>query len=271
MRPILIKPVLVVPVGSHARRGNPIIGSAPVGTLVRRIGDAEGAAAFSPDDLAGLEGWWKADSLVLADGDPVATWIDSSGNGRDVTQGTAASKPTYQTGELNGLPVVRYDGVDDYLENTSFPNAADEYTVFVVAKLDATDAAQAILGDLSDAPGDVDWYFFNDGGTTYWRVQDSAGQKEDTYATDLRGAFHIYVGLVDGSTSFLYTDGVERDTVAYSSPNAITSSILRLGQIRVSTGYSLTGDQAEVIIYSRALSTSEREQVEAYLQDKYGL
>ena len=39
-------------------------------------------SAFSPTDLSGLLGWWKADALGLSDGATVTSWTDSSGNAR---------------------------------------------------------------------------------------------------------------------------------------------------------------------------------------------
>lgn len=67
-----------------------------------------------PSDVAGLTNWYKADAITgLNDGDTVTSWADSSGIGRHL--GTVAGTPTYQTGEINGLPIVRFDGVDDSL------------------------------------------------------------------------------------------------------------------------------------------------------------
>src|SRR4051812_19518760 len=78
-------------------------------------GAAGGSSAFAPTDISGLKLWLKADSLSLNDGDAVTTWTDSSGNSNTASQGTAANKPTYKTAVLNALPVVRFDGSNDYL------------------------------------------------------------------------------------------------------------------------------------------------------------
>ena len=43
----------------------------------------------------GLALWLKADAITgLADGDPVASWADSSGNSHTATQATSGSRPT---------------------------------------------------------------------------------------------------------------------------------------------------------------------------------
>lgn len=49
-------------------------------------------AVITPLSFPGLQGWWDASQITgLADGDPVATRPDVSGNGRDATaQGTGS-------------------------------------------------------------------------------------------------------------------------------------------------------------------------------------
>ena len=55
--------------------------------------------------LAGLVLWLSASAIGgLADGDPVVTWPDSSGQGNDVTQATASKRPLYKTAIQNGRP-----------------------------------------------------------------------------------------------------------------------------------------------------------------------
>lgn len=50
-----------------------------------------------------------------SDNTAVSTWSDRSGNGWDATQGASALRPTFIENELNGNPVVRFDGSDDVL------------------------------------------------------------------------------------------------------------------------------------------------------------
>jgi len=50
----------------------------------------------------------------LSDTDPVSTWSDRSGNGNDAT-GSSTTRPTYETNEQGGQPILRFDGSNDYL------------------------------------------------------------------------------------------------------------------------------------------------------------
>lgn len=88
--------------------------------------------AFSPAFISNLKIWLQANQITgLNDGDAVTTWSDSSGNGYNATQSTGSLKPLYKTNIKNGLPVVRFDGTDDFLEGTSLTMSQPE--IFVVA------------------------------------------------------------------------------------------------------------------------------------------
>ena len=89
--------------------------------------------AFVPTDIAGCQLWLEADSLSLSNNDPVTSWTDLSGQSHHATEAT--NPPTYKTGILNSLPVVRFDGSDDKLSITDWGAINDaNFTVFIVAK-----------------------------------------------------------------------------------------------------------------------------------------
>lgn len=63
--------------------------------------------------------WLDANELSLVNGADVSLFKDVSGNGNDMTQFNSVNRPTYTTVGLNGLPVVSFDGIDDYMERGS--------------------------------------------------------------------------------------------------------------------------------------------------------
>jgi len=88
---------------------------------------------FDPRQIPGLKLWLDASQIAgLNDGDAVGTWSDLSGNGNDATQATASNKPTFQTNELNGLPSIQFDGVDDFLSNSPSLLSVSKFLVGVV-------------------------------------------------------------------------------------------------------------------------------------------
>src|SRR4051812_10751339 len=76
------------------------------------------APPVSPTDIPGLVGWWRASSLALASGDPVASWTDESGNGFHWLQATPEAQPTYIANVINGQPAVRFAGDIDAMALT---------------------------------------------------------------------------------------------------------------------------------------------------------
>jgi len=71
----------------------------------------------------------------LSNNDPVDTWNDRTANARNATQATAAKKPTYKTGELNGNPALSFDG-GDCLVTANF-SASAASSAFVIFKASA--------------------------------------------------------------------------------------------------------------------------------------
>jgi hypothetical protein len=76
--------------------------------------------------------WLKADAgtNTVANGIPVSSWNDASGNSNNASQGTSAKQPVYTTGAINGKPALFFD-------NGSNPNN-DELFVADNSNLDNT-------------------------------------------------------------------------------------------------------------------------------------
>lgn len=72
------------------------------------------ATNLGPSDVQSVTviGWFRADEGVTHSSNAVSSWADKSAEGADVTQGTAAQKPTYTASALNGLPGLSFDGGD---------------------------------------------------------------------------------------------------------------------------------------------------------------
>ena len=65
--------------------------------------------------------WLKADELTgLTNGDDILTWSDASGNSNTFTAPSSTFSPVYQTGVINGLPVVRFNKSNGRVRRTSF-------------------------------------------------------------------------------------------------------------------------------------------------------
>ncbi len=95
---------------------------------------------FLPSDIAGLKLWLEADGNVYTsgttqatNGQTVTTWVDASGQSHDATQATSGNRPIFVTGAVNGKPVIRFDGIDDFMGTASGSYAVQTY--FIVFKM----------------------------------------------------------------------------------------------------------------------------------------
>lgn len=242
--------------------------------------------AFSPTHRPGCVLWLAADRLAgLADGAAIATWPDQSGKGNNATQATTANKPTYKTGILNGRPVVRFDG-GDWLSGGDILDFdyTDKFTIFVVHKNTAGAGDQSLMGKLDSASPFQGWELaytpdtkIAAGVVSDWTTNNALWLEYNTTLTSNHIVTMRYNGNANPGTGDLdlWRDGVAlalsatvKNGLSATSVNAIPFTV---GARNNGAANKITGDIAEIVIYNRALSDSERQQVERYLSQKYGI
>lgn len=228
--------------------------------------------------------WLKADTLDLKDGDSVTSWIDSSKNKWEFTQGTASNQPTFiaKDSAVNNLPVVDCDGNDllelDFQEKLN----SVEMTLFAVAYVDSDDGnIHGIVESRSSSPvtrsgfnlyGRMDsgneWQLWMGSNTGWTNVATANDSLVGGVADIITGK--IYGGDGNGGTANIeiYENGylADSDTGAFWRSTAGT---YQLGQ--VPSTYYLNGKIAEIIQYDRKLTAEEQYEVEAYLSRKYAI
>jgi hypothetical protein len=215
---------------------------------------------FSPDQIAGLEMWLKADAISASDGDPVATWEDSHTSNKDATQGTGGSQPTYQTNEVNGLPIVRFDGTDDVLNVAGILNNDATRTVFVLAKIRAYQNGDAVMGWQAAA--------FIGMTATGWQYRTNEAAGGVVIGTAAAGTTHIAAVRFNSTSS---ADGYFDDGAAtnFDPSGGYQNGVaaLQIGA-RGSTAFGAV-DVGEALVYDSALSDTDLDNVRGYLNDKW--
>lgn len=234
------------------------------------------AASFSPSDITGLAGWWKADAITgLVDGDPVTSWPDSSAGARNMTQATSAKKPIYKTAIANGQPVVRFDGVDDLLLTASVVTATTtNVTLVLVVKQSSTTGTSCT--PLQNGNGGI-------GGGGYGIAVDSDTNKKgmlrggvawDNSTTNEDTSWDVLV-LSRGATNWrLWSKGtlLAPDPLTVGNPNVpATQTLMGIHDAAGGGNKYLNGDIAEALIYSAAISDADRDALETHLGAKYGI
>lgn len=78
----------------------------------------------------------ETEGVAAADDEAVLLLFDNSGNSNDFSTAVGSTAPTLQTNEINGYPVVRFDGSNDFL---ACATPVTLYDLFMVIKI--TDAS----------------------------------------------------------------------------------------------------------------------------------
>jgi hypothetical protein len=234
------------------------------------------AAALSsflgPTSVAGLLAWYKGDGIVgYLDGDYLNSWVDSSGGGNLLdSTGFGTERPLYQTNELNGLPVVEFQGFFGGSHASwmrmAWPTPSNHManacaTVFTVTKWD--DVSVPYAGLLADGWNDTwDW----DGGAAgIW------------YSANNPAKILASASWQDGtSTAFLSMTRIttQYQIISIVTPGPTYGTINQIGfPGKSSRGMSkaFDGKVAEIIVYSTEVGTTDRQKLEGWLACKYNL
>lgn len=205
-----------------------------------------------------LQLWLRADSLALNDGDAVSTWTDESGNGNNAT-GSGSTRPLYKTNIVNGRPVVRGDGVDDYLTLASNLTIGINTTWFIVGNRISGGSYRVLI-----AAQKLGMYSSND--TSNWigfaGADMSSGQSLST-------TFKLLEMVCRTATDTdLRTNGANLVNRNGSSFAARTSTRLFADPSGVQFH---NGDIAEILVYKKELYDTDLALVRSYLNSKYAL
>lgn len=251
---------------------------------------APGAAAALGGDLAGQSGpavnnlvaWFKPDGSIIngsgvtpVDGETVDTWFNSAGSSYDLVQATDTNRPLYIENQINGYPVLRFDGTDNHMASAAaFPLTGDAvFTVFLICKVTETSGSTGIIAWGLAGANALLSLEVNQDATDQMNVQiaGAAANSTTTFTYDAFKALTISksAGNLNPTTSF-YTNGTLETTAGAATTPNVGSGVLRMGS-NAALGAFCSMDIAEAIVYNAVLSADDRNAVHAYLASKYGL
>jgi len=234
---------------------------------------------FSPLDIDTMALWLDAaDSTTLTfSGSAITTWRDKSGFGNNAT---ATGSPTLSTASFGGRPTILLDGGSMDLRG-SISITGPTFTAFAVYQ------PNVLLGGTRDqrvvsfaSAGNQDWNSLLR--TTGINIQAGAPNSNQitTYrnGTVLAKSDTLHVAGVPaigcsqytGSTARVFMNAAQGTTLADTSGN-FGISTYGIGNQASGGTERLNGNVAEVLVYIASLSTVQRQQIEGYLSDKWGL
>jgi hypothetical protein len=237
------------------------------------------AARAQTPPATGLAFWVKADSGVTTNSAGAVTqWNDQSGNGLNALQTDDTKAPKLIANAINNKPVIRFDGVNDFLNvATADPIAiVGDIATFAVIRVDDFQNYNEIWGKTAGAGGNIpaptDYYlvagsgfpqvYRGDGGGSFANVQGTRAVRANNY---------VVLGWQQEGTTLTHylngqTNGVGQipDTIV----PADAGTDLKIGT-REDQFTRMKGDIAEILIYGQALSESDVKATIDYLRNKY--
>ena len=228
--------------------------------------------AFS--GISNLTLWLRADCVTgngvdPADNSTVSTWVDLSGNGNNAT---GYGTPTYQSDAanlINSQPVVNFNGSSSFTSIDIRAITRPNITIFSVYKLRGSN--QVGIWGIDD--GGWDRFFMarwtGDNGIISHSGTTAIPNSGVNTTTKLITTIYKY-NISSGSS--VYDNGALVNSFTDNAAESAAQTTLRIGSIGATSGaYMLVGDIAEIIIFSQALSESDRKTVNGYLNSKYNL
>lgn len=241
-----------------------------------------------PEDIDGLAGWF--DATEVETDEEFDTWEDQTDNENDLS--AAEGGATLDKNAFSDGPGVVFDG-DTVLTNDA-PDGLDvsEFTIFTV--FEADEELSDNIGVLHGKQGKAafenrNWWHSLDNGQGYAGGDGQLGfrtssdgqidftlKADDDYIDDTPYLSSVRVSA-EGDNAELRVDGIREDEEADDIGEPDTDEqVLYVGAQNDNGSEDsfyrfFEGAIAEILVYDRMLTPEEREDIEAYLSEKYGL
>lgn len=248
---------------------------------------SKGLPSWSPASLAVAPMLWLDASAITGkvDGDPISQWDDVSGRSNHATQVVSTKQPLYKTNILGypsplslTLPVVRFDGTDDFLVTPALNfSASTGMTIAMVLCSNAgtlLEFAWELTSNSSTTAGGAAIYRNSGAGGTA-TVQHRGTVGTTTRSTTALTTVHKLVVAALDLTLATASEVLPRYqgtafATSTGSDNAGTyaNAVSYIGG-RGGLSNFLGGDIAELVVLPYKASLGDYRRLEAYLRDKW--
>ena len=217
-------------------------------------------------DIPGCVLWLDANDLstiTFSSGSKISTWFNKVTGTNNATQANAANQPTLSN---NG---VIFNGTSNYM-SSGLTIPFQTHSMFVVYTQNSNIANAGLLRFQNGATYIINPYFNAVNG--YASSQNgalTAGNTVLNYNNSLNVQF-MAEAIIASNTQSLYKNSILQ-TTNNSATSAGTSDSLTLGCYAGGPSYFFAGIVNEILIYSNAVTSAQRQKIEMYLGSKWNL
>jgi hypothetical protein len=211
-------------------------------------------------------------------GDPIVeVWADQSGNGNNASA-NSGQEPTFVSPFSNSKPAIEFNGTSQIMQIAD-ANSLDFLTTssFIVLKYIGQGTGNNIVyfkNANAGSPADPAMYGLvgaNGDNFVSFSVNVGGWSDYDTSISIANAVPKILSMTLNGTSQNVYSNGVISNNFSIVGDIATSTGTLQIGGYNQSFDSEeyFYGQIAEVIMYNRAVTGTERQQIEAYLNTKY--
>lgn len=217
----------------------------------------------SPSSVSGLIAWYKEVGITQSAG-KISAWADQSAQGNNLTQPTAALQPTYGDFTQNSLPMHRF--TDHALAGSLAGLTGAPFTFLAVIRTPTDIGGTKTIANVGAASGGRQIRLNgNKQNLTKAQVQSVADGTNTTALTTV----YVLTTRYDGSSVTFTMNGAADGGAAFTG--TFDNSVIAVGARSVSADEEFIGHIGEVVLFNRALTSSELTQMTQYLGTRWGV
>ena len=232
---------------------------------------------FSPRQIAGCSHWFDAtdSSTITLSSGSLTQWNDKSGNGRNLTAVAGFANATVSSAYQNRLNVFNFSG--NGLYRTSAGNVSYPLDVYIIVALKSLTTHVDVLGMGDTSTDNFNSLTFAESAASKWHNGSSGGGRQTiSLTTETSLSFLLIQWSIANGNYLLRRNGTELIQASrnYSFNNSATA-IFQIGYRHTDnvygTGANFSGYIGEIIVFNNQIGTTDRQNVESYLTQKWGL
>lgn len=207
----------------------------------------------------GLEAHYDAALGVSISGSGVSQWLDRSGNGHHLTQGTDAARPAQIM--VAGAASISFASGENLVIPASLTVDTQSVTLYVVAQFRFYETSQ----------GEMMLRFSGGGNANFWTTN-NGNEANKLKFKNRQSSLRMLSSLATywvaaGASSCVIGVGSEHE--AFGAANAATTSTGGYVGTLDGTNHNMRANIHEILVYSQAHNDRQRGQVFAYLEAKH--
>jgi len=230
--------------------------------------------AFSPRQIAGCSHWFDAtdSSTITLSSGSLTQWNDKSGNGRNLTAVSGFANATVSSAYQNGLNVFNFFG--NGLYRTALGNVSYPLEVYIIVALKSLTTHVDVLGMGDTSTDNFNSLTFSESAASRWHNGSSFGNRQTISTSDETSlSFLLIQWSIANGNYLLRRNGTQliQASQTYSFNNSATAAF-QIGFRHTNIdAANFSGYIGEIVVFNNQIGTTDRQNVESYLAQKWGL